>query len=510
MAAPQVAGVWAVLKQQNPNATVSEITTLLNNTGISVQDFRTGGTVTKNRVQLDNALQNLTGTLTNDAKANARVLPDQPWYTLAHTMKGSTTTGTDVKPTCIGSGESYNHTVWFTITPTVTGSMTLSTEFSNFDSILSVYQGTTEVACNDEIEFGVNSKSRVTFNATAGLQYHIMVSKWGGTFASTINPFVQLILKRNMQKPTLVTPNVVVNSLTPTYKWNHMPSAEAYQLLVTDLTTLTNVINAAYTAESLCTAGVCEITHGTGLVNNRGYAWYIAAYRADTGWGPFSDAKTFIASLPLSAAPTQLSPDGIANGSLTPTYTWTSITGAVSYYVVIYDLETSTLKHAFSVDASTCSGGTCSSTPGGAAGTLLNGRTYGWYVAGLNYAGASPWSSGKAFIPFITPAVPTTVSPSGSIGSSNPTYTWNKVQGATFYYLTTVNSGSTTIVGEWVSAATACGATTCSRTTGINHPNGSYTWYVLASNPAGTSAYSTGRTFTVGGSAPEVAPTFAP
>jgi hypothetical protein len=506
MAAPQVAGMWAVLKQQTPSASVDDILSLINNTGLAVRDYRSGGTVTKQRGQLDNALHNLSGALTNDAKATPRVLPDTTWYSLAHTMKGSTTTGTDVKPTCNGAA-AYNNTVWFTITPTVSGSLTLSTDHSNFDTVLSVYVGANEIACNNQ--FGGIDTSRVTFSATAGVTYAIMVANYGGALATNSNPFIKLTLWRNMRKPTLVAPTVVANALTPTYRWGHLPSAEAYQLLVIDLVTGTSAINNAYLSESLCAAQSCQITPTTTLVNNRGYAWYAAAYRADSGWGPYSDPQTFIASVPLASAPTQLAPEGVVTDTLTPTYSWTSVTGAVSYYVVIYDLDTLTLKHAFSVEATACSGGTCQTTPVGAAATLLNGGTYGWYVAALNYAGASPWSNGAAFIPFVRPAVPTTISPSGLIGISSPTYTWDKAQGATFYYLTTVNSSGMTVVGEWVAAA-ICGASTCSHTPSVTHTDGSYLWYVLAANPAGMSVYSTGRAFTVGSTAPNIAPPFAP
>ncbi len=50
MAAPHVAGAWAVLKEQHPNASVDEILALLQNSGVPIQDGRTGGTVTRPRI----------------------------------------------------------------------------------------------------------------------------------------------------------------------------------------------------------------------------------------------------------------------------------------------------------------------------------------------------------------------------------------------------------------------------------------------------------------------------
>jgi hypothetical protein len=57
MATPHVAGAWAVLKQANPSATVSEVLSALQTTGLMVTDTRLGATAgAKPRIQLDAAL----------------------------------------------------------------------------------------------------------------------------------------------------------------------------------------------------------------------------------------------------------------------------------------------------------------------------------------------------------------------------------------------------------------------------------------------------------------------
>lgn len=56
-AAPMVAGAYAVLREAHPSATVDQLTALLQNTGASVNDTRTGYTVgAKKLIQLDAAL----------------------------------------------------------------------------------------------------------------------------------------------------------------------------------------------------------------------------------------------------------------------------------------------------------------------------------------------------------------------------------------------------------------------------------------------------------------------
>jgi subtilase family protein len=59
MAAPHVTGTWAVLKQAVPSASVTQILTALQNTGLSITDTRSGGTVTKQRIRIAAALDAL-------------------------------------------------------------------------------------------------------------------------------------------------------------------------------------------------------------------------------------------------------------------------------------------------------------------------------------------------------------------------------------------------------------------------------------------------------------------
>jgi len=56
MATPHVTGTWAVLKQAVPGASVSQILSALQSTGVLIADTRSGGATTKPRIQVDQAL----------------------------------------------------------------------------------------------------------------------------------------------------------------------------------------------------------------------------------------------------------------------------------------------------------------------------------------------------------------------------------------------------------------------------------------------------------------------
>ena len=73
MSTPHVAGAWALLRQADPAATVDEILTVLQDTGVPITDARNG--VTKSRIQVDAALPYMTGGFLGDSDSN--LIPDR-------------------------------------------------------------------------------------------------------------------------------------------------------------------------------------------------------------------------------------------------------------------------------------------------------------------------------------------------------------------------------------------------------------------------------------------------
>lgn len=121
----------------------------------------------------------------NDRFANRRPI----------TGKTATVTGSNVgatretgEPTIanVGGGKS----VWWTWTAPSSGSVTLTTAGSSFDTALGVYRGTavnalTQVAANDDENYSAGVyTSKVTFNAVAGQTYQIAVDGYRGATGS--------------------------------------------------------------------------------------------------------------------------------------------------------------------------------------------------------------------------------------------------------------------------------------------------------------------------------------
>ena len=81
-------------------------------------------------------------------------------------------------------GMTNGHSIWWAYRATANGALTVSTEGGDFDTILSVYTGSsvsalTLVAENDDLASG-NRRSRVTFQAVAGTIYKFAVDGYGG------------------------------------------------------------------------------------------------------------------------------------------------------------------------------------------------------------------------------------------------------------------------------------------------------------------------------------------
>ena len=98
-------------------------------------------------------------------------------------------------------------------------------------------------------------------------------------------------------------------------------------------------------------------------------------------------------------------------------------------------------------------------------------------------------------------------SPSGTISTITPTFTWSPVYGATQYCLI-LNGPSGNILTNWYTASAVASGASCSITPSITLQHGSYTLWIQASNDAGNSPLSDGTKFTI--NSPPTTPSVQP
>jgi len=124
----------------------------------------------------------------NDNFANATVVKAVP-FTDAVDNSSATTETTDPTPPCItNSTNPRTKTVWYVYTSGANGPVTIDTIGSSYDTTLSVWTAVggagaslqfANVACNDDIIRGVVTQSQLTFSASAGITYYVMIASFG-------------------------------------------------------------------------------------------------------------------------------------------------------------------------------------------------------------------------------------------------------------------------------------------------------------------------------------------
>jgi len=110
----------------------------------------------------------------NDDIASAIVVSAPYPSTATQTTVGATTAASD--PVACTA---YSSSVWYRFTVQADGTTRITTEGSDFDTLLAVYQGApgalTSVACNDDT---VGVSSSVQFTASASTTYYVMIGSW--------------------------------------------------------------------------------------------------------------------------------------------------------------------------------------------------------------------------------------------------------------------------------------------------------------------------------------------
>jgi uncharacterized repeat protein (TIGR01451 family) len=180
IAAPFVTGAVAVLRAQFPSETATQIETRITSTGKPITDTRNG--IVKPRLDLLAAQ----GAPSNDTFASASALSGSGGFVSSWNYNATAQAGEPAH-----AGQTASHSVWWTWTAPASGTLTLSTQGSAFDTVLAVYSGAsvtalTSLAFNDNDTS--SSQSALSMAVVAGQTYKIAIDgKSGATGALNLN-----------------------------------------------------------------------------------------------------------------------------------------------------------------------------------------------------------------------------------------------------------------------------------------------------------------------------------
>jgi endoglucanase len=294
---------------------------------------------------------------------------------------------------------------------------------------------------------------------------------------------------------SLVSPSGAINTNNPTYTWNAVADATWYYLWVNGPSG--NVLKQWFSATDVCGQSTCSATAAK-ILGAGAHTWYIRPWSDSAGYGLWSTGLTFtVTPPPLPGAASLVSPTGAVTDT-TPDFTWNAVSGATSYFLwVKAPSGDGFIKHWFNPTQAGCpsGSGTCTVT---SPKTLAAG-SHSWWIRTWNSAGYGPWSSGLTFTVSLPPkpGATTLIAPNSSTTDTTPTYSWNAVSGADWYYLWVSNPSGTAVIKQWFQASTACSGGTCTATPATGLGLGTHRWWVQTYNAAGYGPWSSGLNFNV-------------
>jgi hypothetical protein len=180
MAAPHVAGAFALLEEKDPSKNVEDILFDLQAKGTRITDTRAGGTATKSRINIADAAQVRPP---GDSFGSPQSLPTSDAIFSVNGINGAATRESGEPDHRSLSESPGENSVWYSWTAPVSGRVTMDTCISSFDTMLAVYTGSAigslsqvasdDDACNDVFN---DAGSKLSFDAVAGTNYRIAVA----------------------------------------------------------------------------------------------------------------------------------------------------------------------------------------------------------------------------------------------------------------------------------------------------------------------------------------------
>jgi hypothetical protein len=361
MAAPHVAGAWAVLKQAKPAAGVAEVLNALKSTGKAVTDTRNG--ITKPRIQVNTALAALIG---GGGGVGTPILIS-PSGTISDTTPTYTWTGSSAA-------------TWYRLY--VQGPSGV---------VIDHWYTAAETNCSSDTSCAVTPTT-----ALASGNHRWWVQAWGSGVYSNWSDYDDFTVSGGgggVSTPILISPSGTISDTTPTYLWTGSSGATWYRLYVQGPSGV--VIDHWYTAaETNCSSDTsCAVTPTTALASGN-HRWWVQAWGSGvySNWSSYKDFTVSGGGGGVST-PILISPSGTISDT-TPTYTWTGSSAATWYRLYVQGPSGVVIDHWYTAAETNCSSDTsCAVTPT----TALASGNHRWWVQAWGSGIYSAWSSAMDF-----------------------------------------------------------------------------------------------------------------
>ena len=178
----------------------------------------------------------------NDNIANAIVIPGDGTYTGTNAEATQEPDPGDAA-SCVGSA---TNSVWWTFTPGSTGTLTVSTDGSSFDTVLTFHQpGTTEIACDDD--GGAGFQSLLTnIPVTGGQPVLIRIAGFGASSGD---------ITFTLDGPAAAGPGLTITPAAVAFPATTVGQTRTQVVTITNTgTTTVNLASVAYTGSPSITA----------------------------------------------------------------------------------------------------------------------------------------------------------------------------------------------------------------------------------------------------------------
>jgi hypothetical protein len=182
--------------------------------------------------------------------------------------------------------------------------------------------------------------------------------------------------------PSIVKPRGNIGTNLPLFTWNGVPEYVSYDLWVDNLTTGAKQVLRVTDAKPYSFQTVLPFENGT-------FRAWIRGFDKDSNASQWSSPADFTISVGVGVAPTLLGPTRFSG--VRPNFFWQGGSNVVTYELLVKDMTQTSQPTVINVRF-------ISGTSYAATTNLIQGRSYRWWVRGLDVDGNGlPWSQPMTF-----------------------------------------------------------------------------------------------------------------